>query len=88
MFLSCGKVFSLRAEEVHELVKQALKIELQEIDDDNDDYRVRKRLCVLFSLGLIVRSERDIKNRVVFRVFLFVLTSLYMVLPLYTSGGA
>ncbi len=34
-----------------------------------------------------MRSERDIKNRVVFRVFLFVLTSLYMVLPLYTSGG-
>ncbi len=88
MFLSCGKVLSLRAEEVHELVKQTLKIELQEIDEDNDDYRVRKRLRVLLSLGLIVRSERDIKNRVVFRVFLFVLTSLYMVLPLYTSGGA
>ena len=86
MFLTCGKVFSLRAEEVHELVKQALKIELQEIDEDHDT-RLRKRLRVLLSLGLIVRSERDIKNRVAFRVFLFVITSLYMVLPLYTSGG-
>ena len=25
---------------------------------------LRKKLCVLLSLGLIVRSERDIKNRV------------------------
>jgi hypothetical protein len=35
--------------------------------------RIRKRLHVLLSLGLIVRSERDIKNRVVFRVYLCVL---------------
>jgi hypothetical protein len=71
---------------VHELVKQAPKIELQEIDEDHDT-RLRKRLRVLLSLGLIVRSERDIKYRVIFRIFLFVFTSLYMVLPLYTSGG-
>ncbi len=87
MFLTCGKVFSLRAEEVHELVKQAPKIELQEIDEDHDGYKDKEKVRVLLSLGLIVRSERDIKNRVVFRVFLFVITSLYMVLPLYTSGG-
>jgi hypothetical protein len=68
-------------------LKQTLKIELQEIDEDNDGYKAKKKLRVLLSLGLIVRIERDIKNRVVFRVFLFVLTSLYMVLPLYTSGG-
>ena len=65
MFLSCGKVFSLRAEEVHKLVKQAPKIELQEIDEDHDGYKAKKKLRVLLSLGLIVRSERDIKNRVV-----------------------
>jgi hypothetical protein len=34
---------------------------------------------VLLSLGLILMSERDIKNRVVFRVFLFVI-------PLFVHG--
>ena len=87
MFLTCGKVFSLRAEEVHELVKQALKIELQEIDEDHDT-RLRKRLRVLLSLGLIVTSERDIKNRVAFRVFLFVITSLYMVFTTVHEWGS
>ncbi len=48
MFLTCGKVFSLRAEEVHELVKQAPKIELQDIDEDHDGYKVED-LSIFYS---------------------------------------
>ena len=54
---------------VHELVKQALKIELQEIDEDNDSYKAKEKVARAFIAGLIVRSARDIKNRVVLRVF-------------------
>ena len=62
----------------NELVKQVLKIELQEIDEDNDSYKAKEKVARAFIAGLIVRSARDIKNRVVLRVF-FVFS-----LPLYT----
>ncbi len=55
MFLTCGKVFSLRAEEVHELVKQVLKIDLQEIDEDHDGYQVKETVARAF----IVRIDRE-----------------------------
>ena len=58
MFLTCGKVFSLRAEEVHELVKQALKIELQEIDEDHDGYKAKKKVARAF-IARIDREERE-----------------------------
>ncbi len=55
MFLTCGKVFSLRAEEVHELVKQTLKIELQEI---NDGYKAKEKVERVF-IARIDREERE-----------------------------
>jgi hypothetical protein len=44
--------------------------------------RLRKKLCMSLSLGLTVRNERDIKNRVVFRVF-FVF--LYLFVQCFTT---
>ena len=58
MFLSCGKVFSLRAEEVHKLVKQALKIELQEIDEDHDGYKTKEKVARVF-IARIDREKRE-----------------------------
>jgi hypothetical protein len=58
VFLTCGKVFSLRAEEVHKLVKQALKIELQEIDEDHDGYKAKKTVARAF-IARIDREERE-----------------------------
>ena len=58
MFLTCGKVFSLRAEEVHELVKQAPKIELQEIDEDHDGYKTKEKVARAF-IARIDREERE-----------------------------
>ena len=58
MFLTCGKVFSLRAEEVHELVKQALQIELQEIDEDHDGYKAKEKVARAF-IARIDREERE-----------------------------
>ena len=58
MFLTCGKVFSLRAEEVHKLVKQAPKIELQEIDEDHDGYKSKKKVAHAF-IARIDREERE-----------------------------
>ncbi len=58
MFLTCGKEFSLRAEEVHELVKQALKIELWEIDDYHDGYKVKEKVARAF-IARIDREERE-----------------------------
>ncbi len=58
MFLSCGKVFSLRTEEVHELVKQALKIEVQEIDEDNDGYKGKEKVACAF-VARIDREDRE-----------------------------
>ncbi len=58
MFLTCGKVFSLRAEEVHELVKQAPKIELQEIDEDHDGWKAKEKVECAF-IGRIDREERE-----------------------------
>ena len=55
MFLTCGKVFSLRAEEVHELVKQTLKIELQEIDEDHGGYKTKEKVTRAF----ITRIDRE-----------------------------
>jgi RNase H-fold protein (predicted Holliday junction resolvase) len=55
VFQTCGKVFSLRAEEVHELVKQTLKIELQEIDEDHDGYKAKEKVARAF----ITRFERE-----------------------------
>jgi hypothetical protein len=47
-----------RAEEVHELVKQALKIELQEIDEDNDSYKSKEKVARAF-IARIDREERE-----------------------------
>ncbi len=58
MFQTCGKVFSLRAEEVHELVKQTLKIELQEIDEDHDGYKAKEKVACAF-IATIDRKERE-----------------------------
>jgi hypothetical protein len=58
VFLTCGKVFTLRAEEVHELVKQALKIELQEIDEDHDGYKVKEKVSRAY-IARIDREERE-----------------------------
>jgi hypothetical protein len=49
-----GKVFSLRAEKVHELVKQVLKIELH-FDEDNDGYKAKETTVRAF----IVRIDRE-----------------------------
>ena len=53
MFLICGKVFSLHAEEVHELVKQALQIELLEIDEEHDGHKAK------VACAFIVRIDRE-----------------------------
>ncbi len=64
-------------------MKQAPKIELQEIDEDHDGYKqeidedhdgykAKEKVARAF-IGLIVMSEWNIKNGVVFRVFLFVI---------------
>jgi hypothetical protein len=45
-------------EEVHELVKQALKIELQEIDEDNDSYKSKEKVARAF-IARIDREERE-----------------------------
>jgi hypothetical protein len=58
VFLTCGKVFSLRTEEVYEHVKQALKIELQEIDEDHDGYKAKKKVARAF-IARIDREERE-----------------------------
>jgi hypothetical protein len=58
VFLTCGKVFSLRAEEVHELVKQALKIDLQEIDEDHDGYNDKEKVVRVF-IDRVDREERE-----------------------------
>ena len=58
MFLTCGKVFSLRTEKVHEFVKQALKIELQEIDEDHDGYKAKEKVARAF-IARIDREERE-----------------------------
>ncbi len=78
-------------EEGHELVMQTLKVELKELDEDNDSYKTKEKVVRVF-ITRIDRVEceglRDIRNRIVFRVFFsFFLTSLHTVLPLYTSGG-
>jgi hypothetical protein len=54
VFLTCGKVFSLRAEEVHEFVKQVLKI--QEIDEDHDGYKTKEKVARDF-MARIDRKE-------------------------------
>jgi hypothetical protein len=58
VFLTCGKVFSLRAEEVHEIVKQVLKIELQEIDENHDGYKSKEKVARAF-IARIDREERE-----------------------------
>ncbi len=58
MLLTCGQLFSLRTEEVHELVKQALKIELQEIDEDHDGYKDKEKVDRAF-IARIDREERE-----------------------------
>jgi hypothetical protein len=58
VFLNCGEVFSLRAQEVHEFVKQTLKIELLEIDEDNDGYKTKKKVARAF-IARIDREERE-----------------------------
>ncbi len=58
MFLSCGKVFLLHAEKVHEFVKQALKIELQQIDEDHDGYKAKIKVARAF-IARIDREERE-----------------------------
>jgi hypothetical protein len=58
VFLTCGKVFSLRDEEVHELVKQTLKIEPQEIDGDHDGYKAKEKVARAF-ITRIDREERE-----------------------------
>ena len=46
-------------------MKQALKIELQEIDEDHDGYKAKKKVARAF-IARVDREERDdIKNRVV-----------------------
>ncbi len=58
MFLNCGEVFSLRSQEVHEFVKQTLKIELLEIDEDDDGYKAKKKVARAF-IARIDREERE-----------------------------
>jgi hypothetical protein len=58
VFLTCGKVFSLRSEEVYELVKQAPKIELLEIDEDHDGYKAEEKVARAF-IARIDREERE-----------------------------
>jgi hypothetical protein len=43
---------------VHELVKQALKIELQEIDEDHDGYKDKEKVDRAF-IARIDREERE-----------------------------
>ena len=47
-----------RAEGVHELVKQALKIELWKIDEDNDHYKAKEKVARAF-ITVIDREERE-----------------------------
>jgi hypothetical protein len=58
VFLTCGKVFSLRDEKVYEFVKQTLKIELQEIDEDHDGYKSKEKVARAF-IARIDREERE-----------------------------
>jgi hypothetical protein len=44
-----------RDEEVHELVKQTLTIELQEIDEDNYSYKAKDKVARAF----IARIDRE-----------------------------
>jgi len=46
-----------RADEVHQLVKQALKIEIQKIDDyeANEDYKAKEKVA----RAMIARFERE-----------------------------
>jgi hypothetical protein len=43
---------------VHELVKQDLKIELQEIDEDHDAYKAKEKVARAF-IARIDREERE-----------------------------
>ncbi len=45
-------------EEVHELVKETLKIELQEIDEDNNSYKVKEKVACAF----ITRIDREARG--------------------------
>ncbi len=45
-------------EDSHELVKQSLKIELQEIDEDNDSYMAKEKVASVF-ITRIDREERE-----------------------------
>jgi hypothetical protein len=47
-----------RTEQVHELVKQTLKIEVQEIDEDNDSYKSKEKVEHAF-IARIDREERE-----------------------------
>ncbi len=47
-----------RADEVHELLEQALKIELQKIDEVNDNYKAKEKVAHT-SLARIDREERE-----------------------------
>ncbi len=47
-----------RVEEVHELVKQVLKIKIQEIDEDNDSYKAKEKVARVF-IPRIDREERE-----------------------------
>ncbi len=45
-------------EEVHDLVKESLKIELQEIDEDNNSYKSKEKVVCTF-IGRIDREEHE-----------------------------
>ncbi len=47
-----------RAEEVYEVVKQDLKIDPQEIDEDNDNYKAQEKVACAF-ITRIDREERE-----------------------------
>ncbi len=47
------------SEEVHELVKQTLKIELQRIDEDNDDTRYDYKAKEKVARAFITRIDRE-----------------------------
>jgi hypothetical protein len=47
-----------RVEEVHELVKQVLKIKIQEIDEDNDSYKAKEKVARVF-IARIDREDRE-----------------------------
>jgi hypothetical protein len=52
------KLEQINAEEVHELVKQALKIEMQEIDEDHDGYKTKEKVARVF-ISRIDREKRE-----------------------------